>query len=102
MLLDACGFDIYLGNGFHSKGVPTTIGLFLLDFLGCQSFTSPTIDINYRTLWIFINSAFEDDFGPYRAAHLLREIFQICYARLTDLIASILESTPDDYIKVEV
>lgn len=72
------------------------------EFLGCRPFDSPTADINYRTLWIFINSAFEDDFAPYRAAHLLREIFQLCYARLTDLIAISLGETPDDYIKVEV
>lgn len=76
--------------------------IYFLEYLGCQTFNSPTAEINYRTLWVFINSAFEEDFAPYRAGHLLREIFQMCYTRLTDLIAMVLGNTPDDYIKVEV
>lgn len=69
--------------------------------LMCPPAESAAAETNYRTLWVYVNSAFEDDFVNYRSAHLLREIFHRVYFALSETAAAMINRTPDGYIRVQ-
>lgn len=88
---------------FLCKSANLTRIIFLFsEYLRAPAFTAPNAEINFRTLWVFLNSAFEDDFVHYKGSHLFREVFQVAYVKAVELITQTLTNTPDEFIRVEV
>jgi hypothetical protein len=67
-----------------------------------QKFQSKFAEVNFRTLSIFINSAFQNNLNEFANNHLFREIFQSIYLKSVTILMQTISFSPDEYIRAEV
>ncbi|XP_053991691.1 uncharacterized protein LOC128883402 isoform X2 [Hylaeus volcanicus] len=66
-----------------------------------QKFQSKFAEVNFRTLSVFINSAFQNNLCEFTYNHLFREIFQSIYLKSVTILIQTLSFTVDEYIRAE-